>query len=838
MLDFPLSTLSDHDVELCHNLRPAMRGRGLESVPPPGEIPLKNPLPGGRLLPGGSVTDSDGVRWIFIEYSGRLVCHDGRETYALPDAPGRPMGIIRCGDRLLVLMGEEEAPMWLYRTDDGEWTWRSTADLPEPLSIIRNDEETLTASVGGITLRGAYTSRSTVLHEDDADRVEAMMADAYNALSLRVARSRRFFQPVIVRYRMYGADGSALYTSAPVMISAQGGQQLLSADFTLSGDRFATLSEETLSVSTFSLRLRPVAPLSSGWHDVVKRVELIASPQLHPYDPKCGSVCTFGHFTASAGSIRIGLPGVSDPSGSAQGGFGTPLRAMVESVLDALDECLEYIGTARFDAVSGEWEGLEHPFYPRILAPADEIDELRAMIADSREARAERDRLLMSISAPHWLCAAMGAESGDTLAYTGLAARRFSGWLPAEFAIEETPADDAHPADAPVASKVTFADGSSCVRSGVVSGFSFKSLSPLITYPAADAVKIELFYDKNYLSLPLRPSPSGRFSYWLSETGAPVSMERDRPAFVLPVESRRQKYLPGAVAVASVSEPLKPLTVVHTTESAPVALRGAPSDSGGWDAGSARYYLFGRDGTRSLCVAASRTRVTARTLDRRPVECPDAMTPVGNNSIALLAGEDLLQVKGQKVSVLRPWVGAKRLGYDPRRDELLCFHDAETPCPDNYSMIEGNSSIPVFPDVCVTDVKGSLLYTRTSPEAVSLLSDGSRLLMLDTEGRLRDYCGGAETSGTVAVAYRVSSRRSNAKAAREIMRLRLTADGADGMVELRAGRADNVSYSDPVASFTLHGDIVSLPQMQFLLPPRDALWLSLRLECTSLRGCF
>ena len=137
---FSSSPLHHRDVEICHNLRPSDRGDGLEAVGKPVPLRLKTLLRDARLLPGGRIIGPDGREYLFLEYGGVLLCYDGENLTALPEAPGCPCGIIRSGDRYLVLMGDEEAMMWLFVNDDGEWTWRSAAAMPEPLAIVRKDE--------------------------------------------------------------------------------------------------------------------------------------------------------------------------------------------------------------------------------------------------------------------------------------------------------------------------------------------------------------------------------------------------------------------------------------------------------------------------------------------------------------------------------------------------------------------------------------------------------------------------------------------------------------------------------------------------------------------------
>ena len=94
VIRFPAGALTRRETEICHNLRPSLRRSGLEAVGSPVEIPLDRPIPGARLLPGGRIESPDGRKWLVMEHEGRLLCHDGTQSVKLPDAPGKPSGVV------------------------------------------------------------------------------------------------------------------------------------------------------------------------------------------------------------------------------------------------------------------------------------------------------------------------------------------------------------------------------------------------------------------------------------------------------------------------------------------------------------------------------------------------------------------------------------------------------------------------------------------------------------------------------------------------------------------------------------------------------------------------
>lgn len=540
-----LANLDAPEVELCHNLRPTADG-SLTPVAAPNPI-VDDPIPGAHILPGGRISAPDGEKWLFVEQDGQLVGSNGRIYLIFDQFHGTPTGIITVGERHLVMMGDDAAPLWLDHNIDEIWKLTPADSLPEPLAVTRTDSATVSTEVGGIDLSGVYNSRSTHLTEADVAKVTRLMTDAYESLALSAARRSLYIQPIIARYRLIGYDERPLYLSAPVLIAPDSGRQFTAVGFTLTGANFSTLSTETVSADAFGLQLRPCERLTDGWGRVVKRAELLVSPQLHPLRPDLLADYRFGSFSATAGELRVTTPGISiaESQAVAAAAAGSHLRCQVESILACIDSAatLAHAGTARFSSSSAD-TGLTTSVQPLIPSLTDEIAALEKIILRSRH---------------------------------------------------------------------------------------------------------------------------------------------------LPAATPRQLRYPGTVVVSSVADPLRPLAVTEIADRTPVAVRAAPGNVGGWDSGSARFYVFGSGGVRSMSVNSARTRLTARTLDRRPVGSSTAVCDISDGSTAVIAGGDLLGLTAQKVVTLRPDIGAEHLGWNPLRQELICFHTADCICPDEYILADSDT---------------------------------------------------------------------------------------------------------------------------------------------------
>lgn len=827
-----LANLDAPEVELCHNLRPTAADGSLTPVAAPTPV-IDDPIPGAHILPGGRISAPDGEKWLFVEQDGLLVGSNGRIYLIFDQFPGIPTGIITVGERHLVMMGDDASPLWLDHNVDAIWKLTPADSLPEPLAVTRTDSATVSTEVGGIDLSGVYNSRSTHLTETDVAKVTRLMTDAYESLALGAARRSLYIQPVIARYRLIGYDERPLYLSAPVLIAPDSGRQFTAVGFTLTGANFSTLSTETVTVDAFGLQLRPCERLTDGWGRVVKRVELLVSPQLHPLRPDLLADYRFGSFSATAGELRATTPGVSiaESQTVAAAADGSHLRCQVESILACIDDTdtLAHAGTACFSSSADS--GLTASVQPLIPSLTDEIAALEKIILRSRHlpAVSPTDAILAALTPPNCLCSRLADVGGDCIALAGVAAKRFDGHLPSEYTTVTDDHTAATSAATPVAARVTFADGSSCVRSATLTGFTLSALSPLLTYPSASAVRLELYCDNRSLRVDLRPDPSGRYAYWLSDDCRPVTMTVDKPSFILPAASPRQLRYPGTVVVSSVADPLRPLAVTEIADRSPVVVRAAPGNVGGWDSGSARFYVFGSGGVRSLSVNSARTRLTARTLDRRPVGSSTAVCDISDGSTAVIAGGDLLGLTAQKVVTLRPDIGAEHLGWNPLRQELICFHTADCISPDEYILADSDTLTRLYPSATVVDRLGRRLYTRSCPTPSSLLSAPDGLWIVDSAGRLLDFTA-EQPTGTVEVAYRSKfPTLAASRAARRRFVIPISGNVDGGRVEIRSDNGGGISHSDLVAAIDLRGEIIRLPPLAVNTSSRPNHYLNLRL---------
>jgi len=813
------------DTNLCHNLRPARSGGGLVPVGQPRRMTAGD-FPGAELLPGGEYVHPDGHVTLFLSVKKcRLLCIEDGSAYYLKDYGDDPEAIVMVGDTLLVMVGEGKVPMELYR-DGGRWDWRRQADIPEPLCIVRKDEGDISATIDARSLGGVYSSRSTSLTAADARELRDAVTDAYRSVGDRAMAKRVFFQPVVARYRLRGHDGRTLYESAPVIIAPDNGCQLTSATFTLTGGNFSQTSAATLTARTFSLSLSQAEPLSAWWRDAVMSVELLVSPQLHPLEESREPHYVFGRFTATSGSLTVMLPGFDGVSHPAT------VRSQVAGLLGRLDGVLEPAGSARYDptkGANGEWTGLGRPFYSDRRDTMADVKALRSALSLPILSLSAEAIALRKLSAPHSFNASVTAGGGDLVAFASLSASRFRGWLPVEFMILDPHSGETQAVDS--ACRVMFADGSSRVRNLQVSGSGIGALSPLIVYPSADAVAVELYHGDRFMRFDLVPDPSGRMAFWLADEVKPVDLPAAAGNQPVPVESPLPVRFPGLVAVAPASLPLIPSAAVASTSGNPVAIVAAPGVSGGWDSGAGRFYLFGRGGIAALTINSARSRATVRHLDGRPVESRPAVCPVGN-AVAAIAGGDLVSVAGQRVTTLRAFVGAGAIGWNSRHDEIICCYTPDFPCPENFTLLSGTEPEPLFPDAVALNSGGNSLVSRSLPRFSSWLSTPDGFWACTADGAVCNVLDESDEPVDSAFSARkeFGPRMSDRRAMRRLVEVPFRGEAEACTVEIHADNGGGPAMAMPVVSYEFAGRLPHLPPFQILAPHAHALNLTLRIR--------
>lgn len=760
------------------HLRRSRDGRGFEGVGIPSRHRLTEKI--DRLIDGVTATSGDGSEWLFyVDAAGALKAWSGKYgASTLDPAPAADIASGVMADGRLYIFHEGSGARCFGYSGQGVWEERELF-CAGACSIVRRDMSLETATVPPVALKGAYDTRVHSVSTADAKAIGSALRDAYLRVASAAASSHRCVQPVMARYKLYGKDGALLYTSAPVMVVPDEGLQMTETAMEIASPGFSQTSVMTLSARAFSLECVRAEPDAEIWERVVGRTEIETAPQLHPLSLAGGaaSVCRYQGVSGQNLRFTCNLPGFG--RGVEPGEPGGIAAGYAEAVLAFAGEAFRPwrlpLGTAADEAAA-------------VSALTDRLSRLVPV--------SEAEALL---SAPNRFSACSAASGGGSVMYGGLVSIPFGGWSLAELAISVADL----PAGISTALSFDIGRGGKAVAGGRVDGHDLTRFSPLIAYPSPRGVSAELRTSAGRLSVELRPSRCGRWSFYLSPSCRPVELEGSRVPFEIPAGKTVPEAFPHLAAVARSSSPLS-LKAVGRSPVGPVrALCPAARAGTAWEFGRESYYLFGPGGIAGLVAGKLLETLSAAIIDARGVTSAGAVASVPG-AVAALAGGDLVRLVGSRVSTLLPGVAGRCLGYEPLWRELWCSAPRE-------ALEEGDDT----PPVTAVELETGLAFTRSDVTPRSFCLLGQEMLMLCTDGKLR--CGGHEepSAHTVAITL-TASPGPGAGWRRRLLSVPLSGRGLNGKVGVTASQG--AGGTTGVASLSLTGDVSHPVALSLALP--------------------
>jgi|GEM_PF-2036101 len=761
-----------------HHLRRSADGRGVEGVGMPSRHRLTEKI--DRLIDGVTATPGDGSEWLFyVDAAGALKAWSGKYgARTLDPAPEADIasGVMADG-RLYIFHAGGGARCFGY-SGGGVWEERELF-CAGACSIVRRDMSLETATVPQITLKGSYDTRVHAVSTADAKAIGVALRDAYVKVASAAAASHRCVQPVMARCKLYGKDGSLLYTSAPVMVAPEQGLQMTETSMEIASPGFSQTSVMTLSAQAFSLECVRAEPDAEIWQSVIGRTEIETAPQLHPLSLASGasSACRYQGVESQNLRFTCNLPGFG--RGVEPGAPGGIAAGYAEAVLAFADEAFR-------------------PWSLPMGSVADEAAAVSALMARlSRLAPVTEAEAMLS--APNRFSASAASSGGGSVMYGGLTSIPFGGWNLAELAISV--------ADLPagISTALSFDIGRSgkAVVSGRVEGRNLTRFSPLIAYPSPRGTKAELLTTAGHLSVEMRPSRCGRWSFYLAPSCRPIELEGSRVPFEAPTGETFADAWPHLAAVAHSSSPLALKAVGRSPVGPVTALCPAARSGTVWEFGRESYYLFGPGGIAGLVADKSLSTLSAAIIDGRGVGSADAVASVPG-AVAALAGGDLVKLVGSRVSTLAAGIAGSCLGYEPLWRELWCSVPRE-------ALVEGDDT----PPVTSVELETGRAFTRSDVAPRSFCRMGEEMLMLCMDGTLRR--GGDEEPSLHTVSFTLTASPGEGSGwRRRLLCLPISGRGLNGKVKLTVSQGGSGALS--VASLGFSGDVGHPVALSLALP--------------------
>ena len=654
-------------VNLCHNLRRSPSGATLEPV----GVPRLVAAGGWRPLLNHTV----GEHSYMIMYSGSaLAVTDLRASAPVVTEIGSVSGDILTAQTVsagLIIVMSKSGPYEL-RLADGAWTLQSPVRCLPVISLTAVDGADVEVEVGERTLSKTYQTTDYTLAERDERAVASDVREAYTELCRRAASAGYYCQPVIARYRLVGAQGETVYESAPLLLGASQGTS--ATDYiTIDSADGRTLGRWTLSARQWRPRLRVVEGIERLVALGVSHIELLVSPQIHPYDPSATVPveCVRGAATGSH-FLRVALPGRSQGLvAMAGGGAVARLRELIGRV-GAL--CRTAVSMAVTDDIT-----VLDCTMPAVTTAeaADEVRDIKRILKSSVK---PADRVALSLMLPHGFTAREAAEASGTVLWGGLCAIRYHGDDVRTFAASNTADTDGawH-----AAVSVTFGSGDEqTVATADGIGAAPLTLNPVLSYPSADAVAMKIIISRGGTvmtgTFDLTPDASGRRAVFVHPSLRPFALSDEAEAYVVPAERRAEHVYDNAVAIAPVEQSLNIRAVAVTgVSSAVTALAAVRQSQSAWDFGRLRFMIFTSGGMFRVIVSADMTAISVALHDSRPVTDRAAVCDASGRLLAL-SGRNLLEVGASGCRVLADNIDGERIYWEPARGELTACGDTES----------------------------------------------------------------------------------------------------------------------------------------------------------------
>lgn len=594
---------------------------------------------------------------------------------------------------------------------------------------VRVDDSPATALIQSMKLKGVYTSRSKELDPSDIAMLTSAYADAYEAVSGAAAARHRFIQPVIVRIVARDSRGCVVYRSCPVMIAPDNGPQCTFVDRTLSDAGFAVTEATKLSATPFSIGLEFPDGDFPGWRQRVATIEVEVSPQIHPLDFAGKSQASFTSFTATTATLRVSAPGMALPSAPVAGD-GTEYRRRVEGTLCRLDSLMIPAWSVNAGAVSAS-ETVNGIYAAATADCRRQLSTLLSAIAKRPDTADADTQALVSLSYPHSFGAETAAVNGDAMLWGGLTARLFDGYPVTEYA---TSAEKRLSGTTACTAVATMDDGRRLVTSTTLQKLLPDRFSPLLTYPHPRARELTVMVGMKSFTVTLRPSPDHRMAYALSADCRPFSADTAMDMHVIPAADLILESYPEAVVLSSAGDPYALRAICRCGAGDVKAVTAAARANSSIDFGRRRFYAFTTQGICSVAADASLNSLTATLIDPRPVASHLAVCGV-DDSVAAVAGRDLVTVKGNAVKTVMRDCGACMPGWNATASELWL-------------------APPSGGSIIVIDMLTDDHYFRDDVDPVSMLSVAGKLLMACDDGKILDAADERPSLRTISLTFR------------------------------------------------------------------------------------
>lgn len=530
------------------------------------------------------------------------------------------------------------------------------------IPILCRDSTPLSTRVPSRKLSKVYGTGMSLTAADRQGLV-ADMVDAYRYICETASANGCLVQPALARYRLKDIHGNTLFTSPVKLLCHSTGAQCTGYE-TLSSADGQNVDAYTLAADTFSLSAQCPRAVDERERQVA-RLELYLSPLFHPGIDGSGGDASLGRGNSSADFVRVALPGRQHSL--AAGYRDNAIRNIFNAIahMDTLESCV-----ATVDYPYGEEDRRIDLLFTPEASPEADFKRMQAAVG---KAAARRSFLEVMLRPPHSFSAGCAGADGNLMAWGNIAVHRYAGFEIGNYANTLINASWTGTV------AVKFKDGSVVKRSVSGSSGAPGTLSPVLCYPAPDAVLMNIMINCNGMvrsrSYTLVPDASGAQAVFVDSSLLPHSLDSGAAAAI--AEQSRTLSFPDAYVLASRIRPFDAVLCGQLGAGAIRAMCGRGGSDQSWEFGRCRFLAGGDSGVFSLAVAANRQSVGVRHLSHGSVGTAAAMCGGENgDTFALInhgaeAGAEIALIgsTGQVRTFAQPGAYSS-LSYDRARGEL------------------------------------------------------------------------------------------------------------------------------------------------------------------------
>ncbi|MDE6098588.1 MAG: hypothetical protein K2G24_06840 [Muribaculaceae bacterium] len=649
-------SVDNHDIRVvrCLNLRP---GTGPEMRPVLKGVGQPRRLSDARLEAIGILPDGRG--------SEALVLLREPELFCLMPGESEPVELGRLGGRFLTaaLLGNILTVSHSCGMSTVEWTdegvvmrEHGASESYHGISLRAEHYSAVYSTVASRRLQREYLPGETTVDGTDGRRLGADLGEAYERLCATARGKGCFVQPLLARYRVLDHNMNELYCSAPVLLSHSEGVQCTSTNYLRSLDR-RHIESYDLMARTWRLAADIPARLPSE----AAYVSVSVTPQFHPYNPSGAAAVSLSRSQQVPGVFaHITLPGADAALGS---DISDGACAMLMQALGSIGSLERTVAT--FDIRTGD-----RRFSAICGATSSVRDEIAAIGRAVGKAAEPGDENLRRLSPPNRFVASRICPGPAAVLWSGLQSRRYGGYPVSQFA-------------ASVVSrawegwiKVDFADGSSVLWTGGASGSAPDMLTPVLSYPSADAVSMTINLrisgeKPRCQTFALQADPSLHRAVYIHDTVKPFALaDAEGVPTEVPEVSQEWTGYGELLMLSPVESPLNPKSVYSPGRGRVHALAVGGGSQNAWDFGRSRFYAFCSGGILALTSSASHDRIAVTPVDTRECLSPDCVT-AADGSVWAVASGDLVRLQGNRAITERAGCGYKALAWSSGRRELM-----------------------------------------------------------------------------------------------------------------------------------------------------------------------